>query len=782
MSTPAIDGAVMAQPSKRSPVQSTPVTEIPDSNQEVPRKGLRTELGQSSITRVQHDTRGKTHWALGRSYKAQADASGFTYMPFLGSQAPKTYGVSMRLTSATLGGDPIHLEADAHVERQADRLVLDRGPIDVWYDLDLESVEQSFALEVSGIDAELVLTIDVQSELALTQRASGIAYLNDLGGVTYDHAVVFDGSGKRLELPIDAGPGGIRLTVPASFMAQSVAPVVVDPILSTFQVHGSFSFNLTDPDVAYDLTTDRFAFVHTSEWSATDHDVWIETRSPTGAFDTLATIDFTSQDVRDPMVANDNTSDQFLVTSRRRDSNSRWEIIGRTVNALDINQLSPVLLIGSTDTNWENGYHDLGGKSQGTPLFMSVWDRHFFSSTYVNSRRRTITPIVPFSTTTPPLLSLVEATSISSAHNDTQVRISESSGTALVAEWRIIYARQEIATGIESMETVRFADDGTMVAPTIGFDLYSNYSLEDLDVTTGLDNVIGPDGGTTYGIAGMYVESGVEWAIWMFGMDGDTLFGGVRIKRSEHTSTTNQPMLPAVTVSATRFHVTYLENLPTPPHGVTCYTTALDLTGQHDFGVIDRRVVARSLDGSDFKRPATASRYDGGNYGSRYTATAVTDTGGALATQWATTQSQNLSSCPVKQMCFGYPNSTGDYGFITMTGSADTTGSKTLRASAMPLNQFGYFLAGRGQSSFIPPGSSGVFCIGGAAFGRYNQPTEIFYTGSTGEGTLTMDPAQLPAPGGPVPAVAGQYWYFQAWHRESSGDSNFTNSIRIRFE
>ncbi len=776
-----LDGAIIAVPTARTPILETYEDALPSISEDEFLEAQRPYIGTTISDRMHYDVRNGTHWVMGRSYKASAGKEGFTYMPFLGSDAPKTYGVTMRLGSATLGGDPIQLQKSIDLSREADRLVLDRGPIDVWYDMGLEAVEQSFALEASGIDAELVLTIDVQADLNFENQGDGIAFLNEYGGVTYDHAVVVDGAGKRLELPIEANADSITLSVPASFMKDSVAPVVVDPVLATYQVHAGYAKNLSEPDVAYDYSTDRFAFVHTSEFSATDHDVWMETRNPGGVLDNLVTVDFTTENVMTPMVANDNTSNQYLVTSRRENAGGYWEIIGRTVDATDIAQQSPVVLIGDAIASWENIRHDLGGKSQGASLFMSVWDREFPSSGYINSRRRTITPIVPFSTVTAPTMSSIMATSNSTLHNDTHTRISESSGTGAVAEWRVLYIREEIATGAQMVETLRYADDGTMAASVVGFNVDGTVSLDDLDVSTGVETVPGPNGGPTFA-APMMLVNGVTPDTWLYAFDGDTLFAGTRIKDSEHTNPLNRPRYPAVTVSANRFYVTYVEFSTTSPSLYTCYSTALDLSNTFDFGVIDRRVVVRELSAHDFKRPATTSRYDGGLYSSRYVACVVTDNDGTYDVQAAVTTSQGLGSMSATQFCQGNPNSTGDYSFITMTGTAGTSGTKTLRASVMPLNQFGYFLAGLGSNPVAPPGSSGIFCIGGAGFGRYNQGIEVFFTGTTGAATLDIYPASLRGPSGPIVAVAGQRWNFQGWHREDGGDSNFTNAVSIYFE
>ena len=95
-------------------------------------------------TAVYYDVREDETWARGKTYKARIASDGFQYIPFLGSDAPEVWPLGLQLAGATLGGQPLALEDSAVVTREGDRFVLDRGPIDVVYDLSLEGVEQSF--------------------------------------------------------------------------------------------------------------------------------------------------------------------------------------------------------------------------------------------------------------------------------------------------------------------------------------------------------------------------------------------------------------------------------------------------------------------------------------------------------------------------------------------------------------------------------------------------------------------------------------------------------------
>ncbi|HPF13787.1 MAG TPA: hypothetical protein PLJ12_05930 [Planctomycetota bacterium] len=736
-------------------------------------------LGQHIHDQMHYDLQGADHWALGKLYKACANPDGFRYMPYLGSDAPKTYEVTMRLGSSTLGGLTLGLDDKAQVQRAGDRITLDRGAIEVWYDMGLDGVEQSFALNRGHVDGDWVLNLDVQSELGFEQQADGIAYLNDLGGVVYRHAVVVDGAGRRLDLPILADQASVRLVVPAAFMRSAVAPVVVDPVFTTFQVHAAYAHDLQYPDVAYDLGTDRFAYVHQSEFSSTDYDVFIETFSSTGAFAANAWVDFTNSDVRTPSVANDNTSDQYLVVARRLNATA-YEVIGRAVSAVTLTTQSPVFVIGDANASWTNTRVDVGGKSQGTPLFMAVWERSFTSPAQTDVRGSFVTPVVPISTTVAPSVTPYFLLSNTSTYEENQVRVSESSGKNTVATWRVAYIRTEIATGDQAIMASAWADNGTMTSPeTLLGNVNSAYTTVDLDVSAPLADLLGPGGGPLACMP-VYYTHGSFYDVWVYGLEGNNLFSETLLRASEHVNPAARPRYPSVAALATRFVVSYIEF----DGDYTCYSTAVDFTNLDQWAVNDRRAVVSAIGAtSDFGRPASASRYSGGNYSSRYVGVGVTRWDGTYWVQDGAVEYPAAADSPAAQYCAGNPNSTGDYGFITMWGTPSTTTSKTLVATAMPLNQFGYFLAGQNGFGVVAvPGSAGNLCLSGGPLGRYNLGVEVFFTGTSGSGQLAISPTALRGPGGNVVGLAGQTWNFQAWHRENGGSSNFTNAISLFLE
>ncbi len=134
----------------------------------------------------------------------------------------------------------------------------------------------------------------------------------------------------------------------------------------------------------------------------------------------------------------------------------------------------------------------------------------------------------------------------------------------------------------------------------------------------------------------------------------------------------------------------------------------------------------------------------------------------------------------------GVPNSTGNPGAISATGSAIVANNNlTLVASNLPNNAFGFFLTSTTQDFVMNPGGSlGHLCLGGA-IGRYVGPGQIINSGGSGEIMLLVDLNMHPTPNGLIMVNGGDTWNFQAWHRDFVGGSavsNFTDGLEITFQ
>ncbi len=134
--------------------------------------------------------------------------------------------------------------------------------------------------------------------------------------------------------------------------------------------------------------------------------------------------------------------------------------------------------------------------------------------------------------------------------------------------------------------------------------------------------------------------------------------------------------------------------------------------------------------------------------------------------------------------CVAVPNSTGVPGGLTGSGQLDVAQNDcTLTASGLPVGQATVLLASK-TSLFTPlpaGNSNGNACLGGA-IGRFLQ--QVTVSSPAGRATFAVDLTAIPQGTGPVTALPGDTWYFQAWHRDTAGPkgNNFTRSLAVTFQ
>ena len=253
-------------------------------------------------------------WCRGRTYKARFGGDGATYVPFLGSSAPRNFPLGLALASARAGDAVIELAPAARAVRQGNRVTIDRGVVDEVYELSLDSVEQLFVVESKPAVGDLRLVVSTVSELARAEREDGFTFSNELGGVHYGRAFLRDARGAKTPVETRLVEGGVEIVVPAAELERANYPLVIDPILTTFGVATGAADTL-DSDCAWDRTDDVLLVVMDEVFSATDHDAYVELADIDGVQVDSGYADTSTEDWRNPRCANVDIFDQFMIVA-----------------------------------------------------------------------------------------------------------------------------------------------------------------------------------------------------------------------------------------------------------------------------------------------------------------------------------------------------------------------------------------------------------------------------------------------------------------------------------
>ena len=236
----------------------------------------------------------------------------------------------------------------------------------------------------------------------------------------------------------------------------------------------------------------------------------------------------------------------------------------------------------------------------------------------------------------------------------------------------------------------------------------------------------------------------------------------------------------------------------TDPFQVYSHSVGFSITG----GYVYRGSAIPSLDGSYFYADFGTSRI----WSLRYDGTTVTDfmdrtvelrpMSGSISSIASFAEDANgemyivelggeiwkiVPDCDTATFCQAVPNSTGSVGMLFSSGSLSVADNNFgLVAANLPFGQFTYFVAGTAETFIANPGgSNGNLCVGGTN-ARFNRAGEIGVPDFLGTFSLNLDLTDFPA--NPTTAVmAGETWYFQAWHRENGGQSNFTQGLSALF-
>ncbi|MBL8754602.1 MAG: hypothetical protein JNK15_14960 [Planctomycetes bacterium] len=376
-------------------------------------------------------------WAIGTGYKASFGADGFVYVPFFGSSAPRNFPVQFRLRSVRIGNRELAL-APAEPQQIGTTVTFARGAVTERYELALDHVEQIFVVD-SALRGDVEVELQVTSELGEDRALPGLQFHNELGSVSYGSAHVVNGA--VLE-PVPTTFDGQTIRIHVAESHRTGDRLVIDPLIqSSTTPASSFNIDQGQPDLAYDVTFDRYLVVWEEYFSATDTDVWTQYRDGTGADvpSSLQSVDVSGGNYLHPKVANINQGSAFLIVFEFFDTVAgRFRIQGQRRLAVS-NTLGSKFTISDPTLSVSCYRPDIGGDPSTlvtATRWLVVWQRNN-SATDSDIEGRLVRSDTTFAT---PVLTIANANN----HYYNAAFVSQSNGNGLTASpcWMVAYEHE----------------------------------------------------------------------------------------------------------------------------------------------------------------------------------------------------------------------------------------------------------------------------------------------------------------------------------------------------
>jgi len=710
-------------------------------------------------------------WAFGGSYKARFGRDGASYIPFLGSDAPRNFPLTFSLERVTSGGAVVAFPRDVAPAFEGDAAVYRRGTLVERYDVALGRVEQSFVFDTLPSAGELVVIIDVQSELVGQGSSNGLSFVNERGRVDYSGAIAIDADGRRLALATELVDGDVRIVVPAAFISLAALPLVIDPVITTWNPNVGTSLDFQS-DIAYDASQNRFLVVYEREFSAADHDVWGELFSPSTGAPIAGSgiyVDFTGAYWSKPRCANNRLASQFLVVAELQ--GAPVEIWGRTREAEDTTQ-GAQFQVSAAGGSGDKVNPDVGGDPEltGPTYYCVVWERVFSAGIDHDVHARVVRTN---STLLGTSVLLIDNTS---ATYDKFPTISKHNGLAPFSDqaWNIAWSRQfSVADWDVRGAQVRW--DGTVQAPSFSLDFSGNDHWRPVVSTSLTPSANGREYLVAYELYG-----GSEVDIQATAMAGTTLLASTNLSDLLGVAAGLDSISPAVETDGNHFAVAFSEQFVPGSGDYDVYIAGVYLAGSTLH--VSEGPVNLAFSGS-FEGDAQITALYGAGYSSSWLGVSWTDNAGTSNIE-AATYSLPGSYGPfigTRYCSPAVPNSTGTFGRIEAQGAGHAGGQPLhLVATQLPNNVFAYFLASPNAASTTTPATSGVVCVGNP-LSRFNGPGQVGNTGSIGRISLDVNTNSIPLPTGGVLAIgAGTTFRFQAWYRDGA-TNNLTDAVAVLF-
>ncbi len=317
-------------------------------------------------------------WALGADYKASFAGDRWSFMARPAVATAPLQPLTFHLASARVDGKELVLAAAAAATQDGSRVHLEHGSVRETIDLRLANVEQTFTFASLPQRGELVLAIDLATDLVGTQNGDGLRFTGEAMDVRYSGAVAIDASGHQVTAPTQLVDGHLEIRVPAAFVASAELPLVIDPIVGSGNVT-SGTADVGNPDVVFVPGTGEWIATYQQIFAAGDWDCWVQRMNdqfqPVGA---RVAIDYTGLSFYRPRIAHLRYYGQSMVVGEARSGTNPTKIVGRICdNALGLSTGQFDVATSTVDER----VPDVGADSfNGLGYFSVVWE-HSYSGT-----------------------------------------------------------------------------------------------------------------------------------------------------------------------------------------------------------------------------------------------------------------------------------------------------------------------------------------------------------------------------------------------------------------
>jgi len=737
-------------------------------------------------------------WVRGRDYRASFGTEGFTFLPVFGKAAPHEFPVEFAVRRAMLGGETLQSGVQA-VQQGDSRVSLSHPGFREVYNLTLDGVEQTFVFDTLNGAGDLVVELEVGTELQLLEDADGLHFVHEtLGFVTYGDAFVFDATGRRSAIARTWTGDGIELRVPAAFVADAVLPLTIDPVVNAW----TNNFGVNDdskPDICYDGQGNQYWVVWQEFTSAANADCFVTSFNSSGVQGNAFAVETTTDDWQEPKIAYHYNSNRLLVVASEN-PNGSGRIQGQLIDAGARSLVGTEFLISSIGfpkinpdvggNNWDNATNS---------YFCVVWSFQAAAGNHDVQYR-----IVNWDGTLATSTETVENTADDTIH--TSISETHGDGDLIGDYWTIAWMRDTNSDGLGQIHARRVVWSGVNTLGAGNFVVDSATNCAWPSVTSRLDD--------NFLVAGINDRP----AIIAYERDFPTAANPLLRQRSLYARVTvDGATASSVSINGTvdgsdaeldqrdchiatdgsAWYLGYSEIWFGNPQGSdydTYYCSGhVTRTTTSAFIALAERHVNMSFSGSPERSTRVATVWDGESASISDDAAAVWErnlgaNGGELNGTTIDIPTIDVSTriAVGRQYCSANDHSGGSVfgirnSWMWIEGDQTLTGSHFARCIDVPANTFGLLVTSRTTANVnLAGGGLGRLCLANA--GRYLN--SIQNSGTSRTFNHTVDPTALPTPNAIVAAAAGETWYFQYWHRDIDNgmpSSNFSNGASVTF-